>query len=448
VQKFFLMGEVNRPGAYSYEEQLTSSKAISLAGGFTDKADKERLKVTRVTDAGAQTLQVSTDDLILPNDILSVATLNYKIYVSGEVRLPGAYPYGSHITVQKALSLAGGLTEKAEKDQIEVRRVVNGEEQTLLLKHDAKVQPEDLIVVREGQRMYVIGEVKTPGRYPYEPGATIERALSLAGGVTDKPEATIVKVTRMKESGVETLMLPHDAPVRPEDIILAIRNTDKFYVSGEVKTPGSFAHKEGLSLQKALAMAGGLTEKGDRDQLKVVRIANGREEQLPVTFETVVLPEDTIVVPERQRFYVTGEVKTPGRYFYEPGMSLQKAISMAGGFTEKADKLDLKVERHNGKTVTTVRADPDVVVLPDDLVVVPQARRFYVNGEVKKPGDYGFERGLTLHMAITMAGGFTEKAAKQPKVLRMVEGKEQAVELALDAPILPDDVIVVSQRFF
>jgi protein involved in polysaccharide export with SLBB domain len=195
-------------------------------------------------------------------------------------------------------------------------------------------------------------------------------------------------------------------------------------------------------------MAGGLTEKGDLNQLRIVRGVNDREEQVPVTLETPVLPEDTIVVPERQRFYVTGEVKTPGRYFYEPGISLQKAISMAGGFTEKADKLELKVERYNGTTVATMHAEPNAPILPDDLVVVPQARRFYVNGEVKKPGDYGFERGLTLHMAITMAGGFTEKASKTPKVLRMVQGKEQAVELALDAPILPDDVIVVTQRFF
>jgi len=90
----------------------------------------------------------------------------------------------------------------------------------------------------------------------------------------------------------------------------------------------------------------------------------------------------------------------------------------------------------------------DAPALPDDFIVVPQGRRFYVNGEVKKPGDFVYERGLTLHMAITMAGGFTEKASKKPKVLRSVNGKEQSFEFSLDAPILPDDIIVVSQRFF
>ncbi|MEB2339840.1 MAG: hypothetical protein OZ918_14595, partial [Nitrospirales bacterium] len=62
--------------------------------------------------------------------------------------------------------------------------------------------------------------------------------------------------------------------------------------------------------------------------------------------------------------------------------------------------------------------------------------------------DFWYERGLTLHMAITMAGGFTEKASKTPKVLRRVNGQERTVEVALDAPIQPDDIIVVVQRFF
>ena len=448
LQKFYLMGEVTRPGQYPHEDLLTVKKAVSLAGGFTEKAEKLPLRVTRGTQSGAQTLAIGQDELVLPSDILAVGSHNHKVYISGEVRTPGAYPYSENISIQKALTLAGGVTEKADREDLTVRRIVDGQERTLVLKLDALVEPEDLIVVPEGQKVYVTGEVKTPGRYAYESGATVQRVLTLAGGVTEKAEASVVKVTRMKEQGVETAVLPQDALVFPEDIILVVPVTAKFYVSGEVKTPGSYAYKEGLSLQKALAMAGGLTDKGDHDRLEIVRMANNREERSVVTLETPVLPDDTIVVSERQKFYVTGEVKTPGRYFYESGISMQKAITMAGGFTEKADKADLRVERRQDKAVAVTSADPNALVLPDDLIVVPQARRFYVNGEVKKPGDYWYERGLTLHMAITMAGGFTDKASKTPKVLRKVNGQERTVELALDAPVLPDDIIVVAQRFF
>ena len=450
VQKFYLMGEVTRPGSYPYpfEEQLTANKAVSLAGGFTEKAEKQVFKVTRVTESGAQTVAIGVDDVILPNDILSVNTQNRKFYISGEVRTPGAYPYNENISLQKALAMAGGATEKADRQALTVRRVVEGQEQSLVLSLEAAVQPEDLIIVREGQRVYVTGEVKTPGRYAYEPGATIQRVLTLAGGVTEKAEASVVKLTRTTEQGVETTVVPQDAVVLPEDIILVVPKSDKFYVSGEVKNPGSYTHKEGLSLQKALAMAGGVTERGDVERLQLVRIVNNQEEHPVVTLESPIMPEDTIVVAERQKVYVTGEVRTPGRYTYEAGISVQKAISMAGGFTEKADKTDVRVERRGAQGVTTLQVDPNAPVQPDDLLVIPQARRFYVNGEVKKPGDFWYERGLTLHMAITMAGGFTDKASKTPKVLRKVNGQERTVELALDAPILPDDIIVVSPRFF
>jgi len=450
LQKFYLMGEVTRPGPYPYpsEDQLTANKAISLAGGFTDKAERQVLKVTRVTESGALTVAIGPDDVVLPNDILAVSTQNRKFYISGEVRTPGAYPFNETISLQKALAMAGGATEKADRQALTVRRVVGGQEQTLVLPLEAAVQPEDLIVVREGQKVYVTGEVKTPGRYAYEAGATVQRVLTLAGGVTEKAEASVVKLTRTTAEGVETTVVALDAAVVPEDIILVVPKSDRFYVSGEVKNPGGYAHKEGLSLQKALAMAGGATEKGDVERVQVVRIVNHQEEHVAVTLESLVLPEDTIVVAERQKVYVTGEVRTPGRYTYEAGLSVQKAVSMAGGFTEKADKLDVRVERRGAGGVTTVPVEPQAVLQPEDLVVIPQARRFYVNGEVKKPGDFWYERGLTLHMAITMAGGFTEKASKTPKVLRRVNGQERTVEVALDAPIQPDDIIVVVQRFF
>jgi polysaccharide export outer membrane protein len=86
---------------------LTVKKAVSLAGGFTEKADKLALKVTRVTESGAQTLAIGQDELVLPSDILAVGSHNHKVYISGEVRTPGAYPYSENISIQKALTLAG-----------------------------------------------------------------------------------------------------------------------------------------------------------------------------------------------------------------------------------------------------------------------------------------------------------------------------------------------------
>jgi protein involved in polysaccharide export with SLBB domain len=160
-------------------------------------------------------------------------------------------------------------------------------------------------------------------------------------------------------------------------------------------------------------------------------------------------PEVSISIVRHRNFYVSGEVKTPGGFPYEEGLTLQKAIAMSGGLTEKSDKAEILVKRVNGQVAASLRLEPDALIMPDDLIVVAQAQKFYVNGEVKKPGDYAYEKGLTLHKAITMAGGFTEKASKgSTKVLRTVNGREETLEMALDSLAYPGDIIVVPQRFF
>ena len=309
--------------------------------------------------------------------------------------------------------------------------------------------PKVNVSIARHRNFYVSGEVKTPGGYPYEEGLTIQKALSIAGGFTEKAEKQGLKVTRLTEGRVETLTLGPDDVIQPNDILMVATQNHKFYMSGEVKNPGAYAYGEGLSVQKAIAMAGGLTEKAEKGILKMTRLIDGREELLSVKLETPVLPDDVILVAEAQRLYVTGEVRTPGRYFCEPGMTVQRALSLAGGFTEKSDKTGIKVRRPNGNGMDTLLLEADALIMPDDLIVVAQLKKFYVNGEVKRPGDYAYEKGLTVHKAITIAGGFTDKAVtKRAKVLRVINGEERTIEVSLDGPVLPEDIIVVSQRFF
>lgn len=68
---------------------------------------------------------------------------------------------------------------------------------------------------------------------------------------------------------------------------------------------------------------------------------------------------------------------------------------------------------------------------------------------MRRAGDYPYERELTLHKAITMAGGFTDKAAtSRAKVIRKIEGKEREITLDLEGVILPEDIIVAPRCFF
>jgi len=160
-------------------------------------------------------------------------------------------------------------------------------------------------------------------------------------------------------------------------------------------------------------------------------------------------PRVTVSLVKHRNFFVNGEVKTPGGYPYEEGLTVHKAISLAGGFTEKAEKATIKITRVREGIAQPVEADLDTAVLPDDFVVVPQAKKVYVNGEVKRAGDFPYERGLTVHKVITLAGGLTDKAAaSRIRVLRMVNGKELAVEVQLENGVQPEDIVVVPRSFF
>jgi protein involved in polysaccharide export with SLBB domain len=237
--------------------------------------------------------------------------------------------------------------------------------------------------------------------------------------------------------------------VRLPKVSVSIVRHRNFYVSGEVKTPGGYPYEEGLTIQKALVMSGGLTEKAERGEFKVLRRTNGQEKSLPVKLETPVLPDDIIVAAEGQRFYVSGEVKTPGRYLYEKGLTVQKAISMSGDMTEKADKREIKMIRVANGVAVTSAVGLNIPVQPDDFIVIERLQKVYVDGEIKKPGDYSYEKGITVHKVITLAGGFTDKAAEsQTRVLRVIDGQQQSIRMKLEDSVLPEDIIVVPRRFF
>jgi polysaccharide export outer membrane protein len=88
---------------------------------------------------------------------------------------------------------------------------------------------------------------------------------------------------------------------------------------------------------------------------------------------------------------------------------------------------------------------------PSVTVFIIEYRPFYVTGEVKKPGSYAFHPGLTVDKAISISGGFTERASKGSIFVEHDERddsteKKQSVEL--NDVIQPGDVITVEQSFF
>jgi polysaccharide biosynthesis/export protein VpsN len=92
----------------------------------------------------------------------------------------------------------------------------------------------------------------------------------------------------------------------------------------------------------------------------------------------LVDPSVTVVIEEYRPFYVSGEVVRPGSYAFHPGLTIEKAVSIAGGFTERASKSKIKILRDedlsgsgNVKTLNGVKLSD--VVSPGDVITVEQS---------------------------------------------------------------------------
>jgi polysaccharide export outer membrane protein len=69
---FFIYGEVEKPGAYAFEPGLNVRKAVAMAGGFTERADPDKISVVRESDASAASSHIGLNDSVNPGDTVKV----------------------------------------------------------------------------------------------------------------------------------------------------------------------------------------------------------------------------------------------------------------------------------------------------------------------------------------------------------------------------------------
>lgn len=84
-------------------------------------------------------------------------------------------------------------------------------------------------------------------------------------------------------------------------------------------------------------------------------------------------PSVTVEVAKYRPFYIMGEVQRPGQYAYVPGMTVMNAVSIAGGYTFRANRKKATITRPVEGAAREGSAKPETRVLPGDTVVVPEA---------------------------------------------------------------------------
>jgi polysaccharide export outer membrane protein len=86
-------------------------------------------------------------------------------------------------------------------------------------------------------------------------------------------------------------------------------------------------------------------------------------------------PKVTVDVVSFRPFYVLGEVAKPGEYQFRSGLNVLSAIAIAGGATYRANNSKVLIQRSGATEVTEYPQSPTVLVMPGDVVRVPE--RFF-----------------------------------------------------------------------
>jgi protein involved in polysaccharide export with SLBB domain len=137
--------------------------------------------------------------------------------------------------------------------------------------------------------------------------------------------------------------------------------------------------------------------------------------------------------------------------FNEPDLSIENVkISTAGRISMPL------IGQVNVKGFTVTALEDELVRLylkgylkkPDVTVTITEYRPFYINGEVKQPGSYAYRKGLTVQKAVTMAGGFTERASTKSISLKSEDNITRENSVILTDAVKPGDVLTIGTSFF
>jgi len=196
--------------------------------------------------------------------------------------------------------------------------------ESLLAKRFAEgylVSPQVGVTVTQhkSQQVYVMGAVSKPGPYALQRQTTLLEALSTAGGPT--PEAGF-------------------------EVILTHATDKQALPSGTSKFSATANGQSAMRVSLEQLMAGGVPQR--------ITLQDG----------------DVVYVPAAAFVYVTGEIQRPGRYRLEKDTTIQKAVSLAGGFTKFAATKSMTVQRMVDGKRLDFQAGPDDLLQADDVVVV------------------------------------------------------------------------------
>lgn len=397
VNRVSIEGAVFRPGAYELEPGLTLSQLIKKAEGLKEDAFRQRAYITRLKQDNqieiisvdlAGVLNSSAKDItLLREDVISVSSIfdlkeEFKVKIDGEVREPGEFDHAEKMTLEELILKAGGFTEAATPQRVEVsRRVKNSnlsaadgiiaqvfqidiDRDLNFSKPKFELQPFDIISVRSSigyevqRQVKVEGEVLYPGMYTItSKDERVSDLLRRAGGLTALGYA---KGASLKREG--------PAKIKSKN---AIEEDEENKLAKLQRLQENARDTVGISVKEEV--------------LKNVYVGIELDEILenPGTKTDLILEEgDVLRIPKQlQTVKVNGEVLYPVTTIFNQARGFKDYISQGGGFSNKSLKRRSYVIYANGSVKNTSK----ILFFNNYPSIEPGSEVFVPQKENKRP---------------------------------------------------------------
>ncbi|NJN27903.1 MAG: polysaccharide biosynthesis protein [Cyclobacteriaceae bacterium] len=320
INRIEVNGEVKREGIYETIEGESFAKLIEYAGGFTENAYTELIKVRRNAQGEKAFLDLKLDELpttatkngdeVMVQGILT--RYSNRVQIKGAVFREGEFELTEGMTVKQLIELAEGLRGDAFMERglvyrtnedfsysvlsFNLRELIKGTADDVLLKREDLVQISSIYDLNDERYVLINGEVKQSGTYPFFQHMTVEDLIIRAGGLRESASGSKVEVARRiqdtnetetnRTADIFTFSINKNLELNGNDSKFELQPFDQVFIrrspgyepqvnvklEGEVLYPGLYAlKKKNERISEIIARAGGINKDGYPEGATLIR---------------------------------------------------------------------------------------------------------------------------------------------------------------------------------
>ncbi|WP_439648012.1 SLBB domain-containing protein [Belliella calami] len=384
--KVNLVGELRLPGTFTLSAFSSVFNALYAAGGPNENGTMRNIKLIR-NGKLVETIDIydflingnaNLNQQLQDQDVILVEPFEGRVTLEGEVKRPKIFEVKSGESFDQLLKYAGGFTDEAFQDRINVTRVSGKERAVSDIFKDqfsiftikgGDVYKVGKVLNRYSNRVQIKGAVFREGNYALTEGLTLKKLIENADGVRGEAyleRASILRTSADLSTEVISISLREilngsapDISLQREDVIRVLSIYDlkeEIYVqiTGEVSKPGTYPFSNKMTVEDLIIMAGGLREAANTKDIEISRRISEPEAGtfsvlVPVSVnidfsqtgsKEILEPFDNVIIRRKPNFtlekmvFIEGQVNSPGAFAVQSAKErVSDVINRAGGLT-------------------------------------------------------------------------------------------------------------------